>query len=278
MTERTPPPLTLEEAAGRLGVHYMTVYRYIRVGQLPARQENGRWLIDARAVEAFAARPQRRAAQERNVRWRELRRRLLSRLDDGDVGGAWAVVEGAVRAGRPSLDLYVQLLGPVLQQVGQEWASGTRSIEAEHRATSTAMRLAGRIGPQGLRAGRRRRATVLLGGAPGDPHQLPLLMVADALRWDGFRVIDLGANVPIGSFVDAATAAPDLVAVGVSLSVQRHGGAVAGVLEELRHAVPGTTLLAGGPALHDEAAARGLGADGWAPHAGVVAEMIRAAP
>lgn len=274
MTKGIPHLLTLEEAAGRLGVHYMTVYRYVRVGQLPAILEGGRWLIEPSALEAFAARPPQRASPEKSARWRELRRRLLSRLDDGDIGGAWSIVEGAVGAGRSSMDLYVQLLGPVLQQVGQEWASGTRSVQAEHRATSTALRLAGRIGPQGLRAGRRRRATVLLGGAPGDPHQLPLLMVADALRWEGFRVIDLGADVPIESFVDAATAAPDLVAVGVSLSVERHRRVAAGVLEELREAVPEARLLAGGPALRDEADARDLGADGWAPHAGAVAKVI----
>ena len=31
------PDLTLQEAADLLGVHYMTAYRYVRTGRLPAR-------------------------------------------------------------------------------------------------------------------------------------------------------------------------------------------------------------------------------------------------
>jgi excisionase family DNA binding protein len=272
MTQPAEQPLTLEQAASRLGIHYMTVYRYVRLGRLNARQENGRWWVEAEAVDALVAPP--RPAEQKAVRWNILRQRLLDRMAEGDLGGAWGVLEGAFQAGQPPIDLYIELLGPVLRQVGDEWASGARSVHSEHRVSSAALRLAGRIGSRGHRAGRRRRATVVLGGAPGDPHQLPLLMVADALRWDGFEVVDLGADVPAESFVAAATATPDLSAVGISLSVDHHRPAVAGILTGLRQVVPGAMLLAGGPALPDEASARVLGADGWAPHAGSVAQVI----
>jgi MerR family transcriptional regulator, light-induced transcriptional regulator len=276
MTGQDPHHLTLDQAADRLGVHYMTVYRYVRLGQLPGRQENGRWWIESSAVDALADRSRRSTPVKGELRWNVLRQRLLGRLDDGDAGGAWSVFESAFRAGRSPVELYVQLLGPVLREVGEEWAAGERSIDSEHRASATALRLAGRIGPRGAHPGRRRRATVLLGGAAGDPHQLPLLMVADVLRWEGFRVVDLGADVPIESFVDAATAATDLVAVGVSLSVERHGRAVIRLFKQLRLALPEVLLLAGGPALADEESALSLGADNWAPDAGGVAAVVLA--
>ena len=38
--------LSIHEAAERLGLHYMTVYRYIRTGSLPARKDRGSWVID----------------------------------------------------------------------------------------------------------------------------------------------------------------------------------------------------------------------------------------
>ncbi len=38
--------LTLHEAADRLGVHYMTVYRHVRLGMLPARKVGGSWRVD----------------------------------------------------------------------------------------------------------------------------------------------------------------------------------------------------------------------------------------
>ena len=277
MSGSIPERFTLEQAARHLGVHYMTMYRYIRLGQVPAHQENRRWWIEASALDALADRPVEKGADDKRTRWSVLRQRLLRRLDEGDVDGAWSVLEGTLRAGRPPVDLYLQLLGPVLQQVGDEWASGLRSINSEHRASSAAIRLAGRIGARGLRAGRRKRATVVLGGAPGDSHQLPIVMVADVLRWDGYNVVDLGANVPLESFMEGAEAASDLVAVGISLSAARHRAALARVLANLRQALPGTLLLAGGPALTDEKSARSLGADGWSPHAGAVAPLIERA-
>ena len=47
-------------------------------------------------------------------------------------------------------------------------------------------------------------------------------------------MVDLGADVAVASFVDAASAASDLVAVGVSPGVECHRRAAARVLKELR--------------------------------------------
>ena len=38
--------LSLLEAADRLGVHYMTIYRRVRLGILPARKIGGTWMVD----------------------------------------------------------------------------------------------------------------------------------------------------------------------------------------------------------------------------------------
>jgi MerR family transcriptional regulator, light-induced transcriptional regulator len=276
MAELTGGRLTLDEVADRLGVHYMTVYRYVRVGRLDAHHQDGRWWVEPAALEAFAAGASPPSGT-RSARWNSWRGRLHSRLTAGDVSGAWAIVEGALGASRPTVELYVQLLGPVLRQIGEEWASGTLGVDSEHRASAVALRLLGRIGPLGMRSGRRRRATIVLGGAPGDAHQLPGLMVADALRWEGFGVVDLGADVPLRSFLDVATSTPDVAAIGISVSVDDHRPECAEVLEKLRDVAPSALLLAGGPALADEESARALGADGWAPHAGALAALVRTA-
>lgn len=276
MSTPTSEPLTLDEVAERLGVHYMTAYRYVRLGLLEARHEGGRWWVEAAAVDGFAAQPERPSPAR--TRWRTWQQRLYGRLVAGDVGGAWAVVEATLQAGRAPVDLYVHLLGPVLRRIGDEWAAGALAVEAEHRASAVALRLVGRIGPRGARPGRRRRATVLLGGAPGDPHQLPGLMVADALRWEGFGVVDLGANVPVQSFVDVATTLPDLAAVGVSVSVDQYVPAVADVLVSVHRVAPNARLLAGGPALADEDSARSIGAEGWAGEAGALRDLVVDAP
>ncbi|HBQ04026.1 MAG TPA: DNA-binding protein, partial [Acidimicrobiaceae bacterium] len=37
--------LSLNEVAERLGLHYMTVYKYVRSGKLPGTKNNGSWEV-----------------------------------------------------------------------------------------------------------------------------------------------------------------------------------------------------------------------------------------
>ena len=94
--------MSLRDAADRLGVHYMTAYRYVRLGQLPSTQENGRWM----RAPVGCRRPPPRSAGRRNPvevggrrRPAVLRGRLLSCLLAGDESSAWNVVERALTTG-----------------------------------------------------------------------------------------------------------------------------------------------------------------------------------
>ncbi|HLU43332.1 MAG TPA: helix-turn-helix domain-containing protein, partial [Microthrixaceae bacterium] len=49
--------LNLKQVAQRLGVHYMTAYRYVRTGRLPARREGNVWLVEGADLAAFAGLP-----------------------------------------------------------------------------------------------------------------------------------------------------------------------------------------------------------------------------
>jgi excisionase family DNA binding protein len=46
--------ITLQEAAALLDVHYMTAYRYVRTGRLPARQEGMRWTVAVSDLEVLS--------------------------------------------------------------------------------------------------------------------------------------------------------------------------------------------------------------------------------
>jgi len=48
-------PMTLQEAAERLGVHYMTAYRYVRTGKLPAEKVGVHWMVDRTDVGVSAS-------------------------------------------------------------------------------------------------------------------------------------------------------------------------------------------------------------------------------
>ncbi len=265
--------MSLRDAADRLGVHYMTAYRYVRLGQLPSTQEHGRWLVRRSDVDAL----RRDLASRRNPvevggrrRPAVLRGRLLSCLLAGDESSAWNVVERALTTGYTASDLYLQLLAPSLRTIGDGWERGEWSVADEHKVTAVAARLIGRLGPRFVRRGRK-RGTVVLGGAPGDPHALAVAMLADILRGHGYRVVELGANAPLDSFLEAVEAEP-VVAVGVSLGDQACTQEAAGVVAAVRAAIDAPVLI-GGP-VTDAALAAAVGADGWAPDAETAATVI----
>jgi excisionase family DNA binding protein len=267
--------LSLQEAADRLGVHYMTAYRYVRLGQLPAEQRAGRWWVLAADVERMATRaPADRGRAPRVQRWSTTEQRLLARMLAGDGAACWSIIEQALARGAAATDVYLQLLAPVMRRVGDQWARGSISIGQEHRASSIALRISGRLGAHFSHRGRAVAGTVLIGGAPGDPHQLPLAMVVDVLRHQGVKVLDLGANVPADSFFEAASAVPDLRAVGISLSHDGASEATAEVIAGLHHDATDLFVVAGGPALKRRAAARDLGANAWAADALGAAELL----
>ncbi len=260
--------ITLQEAADELGVHYMTAYRYVRTGRLHAVKDGAEWRVDpadlsslevGRRVNATATAPTRAA---RDSRWTPDPGRLAGRLVDGDEPGSWQLLEDALTAGASPESVYTDLLVPAMAHVGEQWATGTVTVAEEHTATVTVQRLTGRLGPRFRRPGRK-RGTIVLGAAPGDQHGLAVGLLADPLRGRGFRVTDLGADVPVEAWLDAARRAERLRAVGISVVAAGLDAVVAGTVAALHDAVQVPVILGGG-ALRDADHAKALGADGWA--------------
>jgi excisionase family DNA binding protein len=272
---RVERDLPLDEAARRLGVHYMTAYRYVRLGRLPARKVDGRWrvrLSDLQALRQGPAAPVR-GATRRNLG--TFRARLRDRILEGDEGGAWAITEAALAGGAAPVDVYVDLFAPTMRDIGDRWAEGHVTVGGEHRATAVATRLVGRMGPRFARRGRR-RGTVVLAAPPGEAHGLPTALVADVLRGEGYAVVDHGANTPIEDVVGAARDADRLIAVGVSLGSTVNERAARATVRAVRDALPGVPVFVGGPAVPDDAAARAMGADGWAADARALVQALDA--
>jgi len=251
--------LSLDDVADRLGVHYMTAYRYVRTGRLPARKVGATWRVRPEDLDRFRAPEPAPAATGR--RRADYARRLEDRLVAGDEAGAWTVVQAALAAGIDPDELYVEVLGSALAAIGDAWAAGAISVAQEHRASVVAQRLIGRLGPLFARRGRK-RGTIVLGAPPGDHHGLPSALLADLLRGDGFVVTDLGADTPEWSFVETARDADRLLAVGLSVTTEGNDDAVRRTIDALRQGVE-APIVVGGRAVHSERHARLLGADHW---------------
>jgi methanogenic corrinoid protein MtbC1 len=189
----------------------------------------------------------------------------MDRLIAGDEPGAWAVINAALTSGMQARAVHVDLLAGSLRAIGDRWASGELSVADEHRASTVAVRIIGRLSPLFAQRGRK-RGTILVGTAAGDAHALPSAILADVLRGARFEVIDLGANTPPESFAQSARRPDRLVAVLVGASTKGRAKATATAVDAIRAARPDTTILVGGAAVADESAAARLGADGWSGH------------
>jgi excisionase family DNA binding protein len=238
--------ITLQEAADRLGVHYMTAYRYVRTGKLPAAQEGREWRVEVRAVdELVGAHPTDPPRPRRSGSRADVTRRLADRLCANDEPGAWRIVEDVLVGGAEPPEVLVELVAPAMARVGDRWEAGKLTIADEHRATAVAHRVVGRLGPRFARRGRR-RGTVVLGAPEGDHHALPVAIAADVVRGRGFNVVELGSHTPAASFADAAGGRDDLVAVVVTMTAGSRPDAPVAIARVLRDAGVDAPVLVGG--------------------------------
>lgn len=292
-----PAALNLRQVALQLGVHYMTVYRYVRLGALAARREGNVWMVDPDALARFEAEdPRVRRAATTTAASSEagagagtgaapgveagaavgagagadwagrFRRQLLA----GDEVGAWTVMSQALTAGWDPQRCYLELIGGGVASIGADVAVGDLAVADQYLATATAQRVAAQLGTRFRRRGRS-KGTVVVGAPSGERHALPIAIVADLLRLEGFTVLELGADVPPAAFAVAAQRSENLVAVGIGLTTVAHFDAAVEVVAAVRAARPDVPVLAGGQAVRSPEVAAALGVDEWAPDgAGVV--------
>jgi excisionase family DNA binding protein len=251
--------VTLQEAAEFLGVHYMTAYRYVRLGTLQAHKSGNVWRVRRDDLDSFRAAVPAAGVARPPAPWAE---RLESRLLAGDGGGAWGVVEAALASGGDPRSIYLDVITPAMVSIGARWERGELDIAMEHRASGVANRLVGRLGPRFTRRGRT-LGTVLVGAPAGEHHALPVSMVADLIRLEGYEVSDLGADTPPASFVMAATELDRLVAVGISVTSPMNLGSARDTIVMLRDRLHNVPVMVGGNAVQSDDMRLDLGADLW---------------
>ncbi len=264
--------ISLSDAAERLGVHYMTVYRYVRTGKLAAVKRAGQWFVDRADVETFTvgSDPGTRDGSRRGSAG-QLEARLLA----ADEPGAWSIVEQTLASGAEPAEIHLRFIIPAMHSIGERWNRGEISVLDEHRATVVANRLTARLGPRFRRRGRS-RATIVLGVAAGDPHALTTAILADLLRGEGFAVIDLGGNTPIESFVEALGLEEEILAVGISANIDESREMVTSTISALRALAPDIPVVVGGSSIRDHDDAVTLGADHFAPDAEMALGLFNA--
>jgi methanogenic corrinoid protein MtbC1 len=264
-----PGQFNLKQVAASLGVHYMTAYRYVRTGRLPARQVAAGWVVDGHDLAAFsvqAARHEPAGAAEvvpvdtdGQADWRVRLRRPLA---VGDETAAWRVLEQALAAGYSPARCYLDLLVGAIDDISGRSGYPDAPVAEEYLAMATAVRLVARLGGRFRRPGRH-RGTVVFGAPLGEHHTLAISVVADLVRLEGFNCLELGADVPPEAFAGAAAGAYRLVGVGLGVATASNLDAVCDTVRAVHSVDAAIPVVVGGQAA-DQATATLTGADAWA--------------
>jgi methanogenic corrinoid protein MtbC1/DNA-binding XRE family transcriptional regulator len=132
--------------------------------------------------------------------YQTLREKFYAASVSGDRPASKLVLESAVEKTGSVLDAYVQVIVPVLERVGAEWAKGSLSIAKEHLATQVTLEqmilLREQIRPKPS-IGKNALITTL----PGDLHVVGARMIADFFYADGWNVEFLGTETPVDEIV-----------------------------------------------------------------------------
>lgn len=177
---------------------------------------------------------------------------LREALDRYDDGGAQAALDRLIAA--LSFETVArEVLLPYLRDLGDRWKRGEASVAQEHFASIV---LRGRLLALARGWDRGGGPRALLACAPGERHELGLIVFGLALRDRGWRITYLGADTPIDTLAAATHELSPAAVVLIALTPDK----LDGLEEALGRLARDTRLMLAGAGVDEEFAA-GIGAD-----------------
>lgn len=197
-----------------------------------------------------------------------LSRKYLDLLLDGRRVDAIQTITARVEAGLPVGMVYVDVLQPVMYEVGRLWQTDEIDIATEHFVTAVTQLLMARLFPHALATPRVARSMVgcCLGS---ELHELGMRMVCDFFEFEGWDTYFLGVLTPAQSLIKVVQSRrPDLVCLSATMAFGLPK--IRDLIRELRNAAEGSPprIMVGGlPFLINPGLCTSVGADATAPDA-----------
>jgi 5-methyltetrahydrofolate--homocysteine methyltransferase len=200
----------------------------------------------------------------------------LEQLGQAVISGkskdAKALTQLALDEGSRPADIVDRVLVPAMSTVGERFKCGAVFVPemlVAARAMKESMAL---LEPRLAAAGVTPKYTAVIGTVMGDLHDIGKNLVAIMWKGAGFRVIDLGTNVPPAKFVAAVQQHRPNV-VGVSALLTTTMPAIAQTVAALRAPdCPPVKVLIGGAPVTQQYADE-IKADGYAPDAATAVDV-----
>lgn len=181
----------------------------------------------------------------------QLALRYLERILRGFRPEATALITQAAEDGASLLELFESVLMPVQREIGNQWHRGELSIAEEHFCTSTTQHTITALIERSQRARQEggtaapERGVVAVAACTGNMHDMPLRILAGVFEESGWRVIQLGCDLPPTEVGRAAAAySVDLVLLSATLGL--HLKPVQVAVQDLRQKRPEARILVGG--------------------------------
>jgi 5-methyltetrahydrofolate--homocysteine methyltransferase len=202
---------------------------------------------------------------------------LSEALRKGYAEEAEELTRQALELGMEPLDVVQKILVPTLTDVGNRFQNFEIFLPELMMAGEAAQRVTALVEEATLEAGEPslNLGTVVLGQVEGDMHDIGRNIVGTLLNSHGFKVIDLGRDVPASTFLDAAEKEkPDIVALSAlmttTLPAQKRTinlFSEVGKREDFY-------IIVGGGAVSQEWADE-IGSDGYSPDAAGAVEICK---
>ena len=206
----------------------------------------------------------------------ELLEKLRGSLLELDKEATLEAVRAVLQEGSDHAEAGVRAVTDALDRVGRlfqegDWFLGELVYAGE--IAKLAMEL---LSPHLSAGADKRLGTVVVGTVQGDMHDLGKNIFITYAQSAGFEIVDLGTDVTVEQFAEAALEHQPL-ALGMSCLLTVSAGAIARVIEGLdrRGVRESVKVIVGGAALTEEFAHE-VGADAFAPDAVTGTGIIRA--
>jgi corrinoid protein of di/trimethylamine methyltransferase len=207
----------------------------------------------------------------------ELFEAMARSIIEGEAEVAADLARQAVETGLDPLEAIDRGFVPGIDHVGHEFAQENMFLPELVLAGEAMKAAIAVLEPEMARTGAEREihGTVVLAAAPGDIHDIGKSLVGTMLSASGFRVFDLGVDVPVQTVVDKVREVEaDIVGVSALLTTTMFGQrdvVEALVVEGLRDRVK---VMVGGAPCTPEWAAE-IGADGFGEDAARAVTLAR---
>jgi 5-methyltetrahydrofolate--homocysteine methyltransferase len=198
---------------------------------------------------------------------------LTNMIIDGQHMAASEWTQIAVDEGCDPIEVMDKGMIPGMDEIGRRWKDGEihmPEVLIAARAMKGCMSI---LQPLITESNVIARGTVVIGTVKGDLHDIGKNIVAMMLEGAGYRVYDLGNDVPAEAFVNAAEEY-DADIVGMSALLTTTVPMMESTIQALKEAEMRSEVkvMIGGAPVSDELAKQ-LGADGYAPDGAVAVDL-----